>query len=290
LEAEAARLESLRAALDEQQRQRSIDAEATTRAPGGPWEAQREYDAATEEPSTSGDVIRRLQAAGIWKGSEPAATPAEEAFGEDSAARRAAQATSKPTARHEDEAEEESIDQYMARLLERARQNAGEAAQGRPSLASTILRNLDSSSPRDAEPAGEELAEKEEEKARPPAEPPRRPKTPPPELSHDLTAMRELANLSARAAIDRYARRQQQYMVGTKAIIFVVSLVTGIFGFALGVPRGSIYWYAALAAFCIAGLWGIQISIVLARMGRNWRRARRRAAEAIIAPADDSNP
>jgi hypothetical protein len=137
--------------------------------------------------------------------------------------------------------EDESIDDYMSRLLERVRQTPGpgsRAPRPDPSL-------------EDPEPEAEPEAEPEPETPEPtdspspamestdsPAPSPA-PVSPPPEPDEvspwgiaperpaDLSAMRDLANLSAHAAIDSYSRRILFSKSAGKLMVAVVALAAG---------------------------------------------------------------
>ena len=82
----------------------------------------------------------------------------------------------------------------------------------------------------------------------------------------DLTAMRELANLSAHTAINRHARRVLAGSVTSKLLVTIV-------GLAGGVALVWIWWtrsledltlYAAVTCFLVALLWGAQYVLLCA--------------------------
>jgi hypothetical protein len=158
---------------------------------------------------------------------------------------------------------EESIDSYMTRLLARSR---GDAASG-PS------KQRSPANPK-AGPAPAPEPESRQSAAPPSAPGPHcepvqlTPRIAPPEQRIDLWAMRELANLSARTAVNRHMRRQMLLTTRTKLFITVASI--GVGGILLwmwgssGSPR--VTFYAALASFSVALLWGMQYAVLSGRL------------------------
>jgi hypothetical protein len=149
--------------------------------------------------------------------------------------------------------DEESIEEYMARLLKRVR--------GDDDSSSSPLATTASDSPPVGKPATESLqqpsfvvefmAEASEF----------RPRSQAPELSTNLQAMRELANESARTAIDSSTRRRGSSAAGGKFLLAAVALVIGVV--LLFVP--SMYAFCgAVVLFIIGLLFGVQ-GVVYAR-------------------------
>jgi hypothetical protein len=167
----------------------------------------------------------------------------------------AAPSTSKP---HDHE--EESIDQYMARLLDRVR---SPSTPPPPKTAAEPRQAIGENAPDAPGPAVP---------AQPPAGTPRAaeltPRTVAPEKSIDLSAMRELANLSAKAAIERHARGLLARASGSK-------LFTALFSATCG---GALYWmgrlhdnggfalHAAAGSFVIALFWTLQYAVASGRL------------------------
>jgi chromosome segregation ATPase len=289
LSAERERLQRLRADAADEARHRPEPAENVAIVPPG--------EDVSKPAGSRGDadsVFRRLEAAGILKrheGEEEAADWAEpEAAGQPTAP----PANAGPPA-HEIETEEESIDQYMAKLLERARQNTGQAREYHAVVTPPVLPGFCPAAEEERPPREVETNAKVVDEAAPPAESGRAERTRRAMLNHDLTAMRELANLSARTALHHYHRRQQTYLVSTKVTIFLVSAATAAFGLLRGIQPGSVFWYAAMAAVVIAVLYGAQVGFLFLRIlyARKGRDARQLAptgtpsANVEALPADD---
>jgi hypothetical protein len=169
--------------------------------------------------------------------------------------------------------DEESIDDYMARLLERVRGVTSEtpyAAESsrrgdreEPSSQETIpLRSeAEAPAPRVASAKHREPVELS-------------PRAVAPEKFVDLTAMRELANLSAQNAIDHHSRKVLRRVVLTKLIVSLMGLVAG--GALLWIWRyasSQLAFSAAMASFVVALFWGIQYYVLVAP--RVWRRRER---------------
>lgn len=166
--------------------------------------------------------------------------------------------------------DEESIDDYMARLLERVRGVASET----PYAAESSRRGC-----REEPPSREAVPIRSEAEAPAPrvASGKRRepvelsPRAVAPEKFVDLTAMRELANLSAQNAIDHHSRKVLRRVVLTKLIVSLMGLVAG--GALLWTWRNAssqLAFSAAMASFVVALFWGIQYYVLVAP--RLWRR------------------
>jgi hypothetical protein len=150
----------------------------------------------------------------------------------------------------EGHADEESVEQYMARLLERMR---GPGAPTPSAEESTVVSNasqLEStvvSDPEVVEPENHELiTDLEELKSSVPA----------PERSHSLAAMRELANESARHAIGVHTARRLRRAARTQAIIALLGAAVGTY-LLIEAPNWQTLQFAG---GCVAGFvalyWG----------------------------------
>jgi hypothetical protein len=176
---------------------------------------------------------------------------------------------------------EESIDDYMARLLNRIRGGSGPAeahshtkAEQRPVMARQP--NVASPSTEIVEPTAI-------------AEPPLSvdaegamqlvARTAPPELTVDLRAMRELANMTARGAIDKHAQGRWSKAALVKAILGVSSLICGLWLLLGATPLGTFGRVAGLVALGAGGFWSYQgISLF-----RNIREVGRRTTKFVEA-------
>ena len=269
LDARAAQIEEAQKRLEEQRRQWLAEqAEAEQKLQQ--WtarlearEAAREAsEAATEvrfepvasrPPVTSAEVFRKAGIAPVLEDAEQQQSqPAPRVSTGGTAARQ------QPEPRH-DEQDEESVDQYMARLLARVR-SAVSDGEGRVSEPGPAVRpsdrsagppQADASEP--ASPCGpvEGAASKRTE----PVE--MSPRAVAAEKSVDLTVLREVANLSAQHAIGRHSRRQRNRAVGGKLVVALFALVAAAYLAATWWFGDGGDWalYAGALALSIAMLW-----------------------------------
>ncbi|HEX5442324.1 MAG TPA: hypothetical protein VFW87_00785, partial [Pirellulales bacterium] len=228
-------------------------------------------------------------------------TPDEHAKSDDDAA--VASPTSEIATRPAKPAEEDedSIDAYMARLMQRL----GAKTPSPPSRPHHEAQP----SPR-AAPAVVDQPEPEESPAAPvvaklsdPSEMGRR--ALPPERAADLSAMRELANLNARSAIDKHERRTMRDTGLNKAAVTLVGMVTALVEGALWLHGSPTAFYLMLGGGVVALFWGWQYYAALQKFAATAeaapqtverRVADRRAAEPpiatteIVAAADSAAP
>ena len=180
---------------------------------------------------------------------------------------------------------EESIEDYMARLLQRVRgsdEDPASISAGTPAKepAATI-------SPNTADKSAEEAADNSENETQDPDEPAAEytPRKQAPELSSNMDALRELANESARAAIDSSVRRRSG---ATAAGRFVVAIVAAVIGCALLYLRSSLHEstiYGAVLILFVAVVYGVQ-GIVLKRRTNGSRKPKRDVAEVVEASGE----
>ncbi len=167
---------------------------------------------------------------------------------------------------------EESIDDYMARLLERVRETTSRPAEP--------ARKPRSSSPA---PAGQTAGPPPAPEIAGAAKPPPLPEAPEadsagpgdmtpravaPEKSVDLGAMRDLANFSAQSAIDRHSRKVLSIVATGKLLSATVAL-------AVSAAILAMWWFlvpndlmlcTGLAILIIALFWGMQFMLLVARV------------------------
>ena len=74
----------------------------------------------------------------------------------------------------------------------------------------------------------------------------------------DLAAMRELANISARSAIDLHVKRRWGYAAIGKVTICAAAVITGFGLSSISTGWASFATWGAAVAFVIAGFWGVQ--------------------------------
>ncbi|MGE0606901.1 MAG: FHA domain-containing protein [Pirellulales bacterium] len=160
------------------------------------------------------------------------------------------------------EGEDESIDDYMARLLNRVRtvsNDAKDKSQARQSESS--YRPTAAPAKLAPTPIKPVLTEEEEELERRKQEYVRRAA---PESTSDLRKFREVANMQARAAIDTHARKRLTNVRGNKLLVVATALLAMGSLFVLK-WQGIIDSYLGIAGAAVVALfWGLQyLSIVL---------------------------
>ncbi len=158
--------------------------------------------------------------------------------------------------------EEESIEDYMKRLMARMRGGSMEE-DSRPSLsapvatiAPTPAQSLDSmSSPKVSMPGA--ITERAPNSTTGPFNPEEYvPKALAPEMSRNMAAMRELANNSARSAIQVSARRRYGTAIALKLAIALIGLGVGVTLVMINGLNVNIGLIATIASFLVALIWG----------------------------------
>jgi len=171
--------------------------------------------------------------------------------------------------------EEDSIDQYMTRLLKRVRATTGSAAS---SEAFTEAPDTDMGEP-SSQPAaaplgtpapGSDTSQDSATNRRPSAIARR---TAAREDSANRSAMRELANVAAQTAIDHHARRRLVRLSTSKLMVILLALISGAaliwagWVFESGKPgSGMSTFYAGLVSLLIALCWGVQYAVLKGRV------------------------
>ena len=246
------------------------------------------HDATDEkEPATPVDlheVLRRYGAS--FDDEDDNERPAEKPPQTPVAERRIAQPSSPSAApKHHGHDDEESIDDYMARLMQRVRGDESGAEPMPP--ARRVPVEVERDEPAD-EPQSAELLVPQ------PNAPPLRkpvdmsPRAVAPEKQLGLSAMRELANLSTQSALHRH---QHRVLVGATRTKLLVAGGAGIVGAGLlwawstlGLETYALY--GALAALLTSACWGVQFLMVAGRT-----MLHRRPAAHVATPSDsDSEP
>jgi hypothetical protein len=221
-------------------------------------------------------------------------------------------------AHHGDE-DEESIDDYMAKLLARTR---SATSTGRPAESRSRAAESRPETPRrGTQPVGEVPLEQpvpqpEHVRPRPGGARQREPvelapRTVAPEKAIDLSAMRALANDSAFNAIERHQRRQTVSAARAKLMLGFVSLGAGGVMTWVWLDKGiQATLYGAVACYLVAGMWGLQyiglaVRLLLRIMTSGARRRRnglghasvstgrvpnRPAGESVQIPAEATGP
>lgn len=174
--------------------------------------------------------------------------------------------------------EEESIDAYMARLLERLRSGRGEAevAESPESAAATYaagagaspIGSEEGSGPEAGAGAGASELAADLQPGRQMARRQRLAKSVAPEDWSHLAAMRELANLSARNALDRHGRNMLRRAIRSKLTVLALALASGsaLVGLWWRLGAGDLAYYTALVCYLVAVVWGIQYAVLTGRL------------------------
>ena len=197
----------------------------------------------------------------------PAAPPAHRPQSAESSPPAAA-----PAAATQEEGDEESIDEYMSRLMGRIR--SGNAASESPSM----QRPTESPPRRGTAARSEEPASRAAPVSAAPSSPmPQQyrreavtvvPRTAAPETHSGLSALREVANLSAHSAISHHTRRVLLGQMHSKMLVIAVCL--GAAGWLLWAWKSVMAWeatyYSALVALLAATYWGLQYALLSGRL------------------------
>ncbi len=163
--------------------------------------------------------------------------------------------------------EGESVDDYMAKLMQRVRAQTSEAAPSTPWKPSETPRP-------DPEPAQQAPETPESNIEGYPEQGDQAdltkmsPRAVAPERLTDLAAMRQLANVSAQSAIEGHSREQIKMAIRTKLLIMAVGLAVGgaLTWFWWAMNGGDIALYSAFVCFLVVVLWGIQYAILTGKM------------------------
>jgi len=170
------------------------------------------------------------------------------------------------------EESDDAIGQYMAGLLDRVRQNAAELSGERPwvgeEAASPDLKPDEPGvrAPAVALPSGSGQVS--------PREPDQRPARPQaarvvvPETAANLAALRELANFSAKAALDRHSRRRLISLSTGKLVLALAALACG--GLLIGswwfLKPSDLALYGGAVGLLAALFWGLQHTVLTGRI------------------------
>ncbi len=172
---------------------------------------------------------------------------------------------------------EESIDDYMVRLLNRIRggpesveSQSGEKAERRPATA----QKLQAASP-STETAESAKAANDSTSVGPEGSMQLVARTAPPELTVNLRAMRELANLTARGAIDKHAQGRWSKAAVIKATQGGSSVLCGLWLLPHSTPLGIFGQMAGLVVLALGGFWiyqGVSLFRNIREVGRRTTR------------------
>ena len=160
-------------------------------------------------------------------------------------------------ARASREEEEESIEDYMTRLLDRA--GSGQSRPSEPLASPSTSRTEE-----DAVPTASPVSTDSAAQSSPPVVDPEEPRETAARAagwknSIDLSAMRELANLSARTAIDRHAKKMRWSTATGKLLVAFVGLAAGLVLIWIWWAKAPnpVTLCEAITGFFVALFWGI---------------------------------
>ena len=168
--------------------------------------------------------------------------------------------------------EEESVEEYMSRLMQRVQASSGGSAAPScvpPASAPAAARRVSAAAP---------VVETLEPSSTAPVPAPQRrepaqvaPRAVMPEKHVNLSAMRELANLSAQNALSRYSRRILVNAMYSKLLVVAVALASA--AGLLWIWKTTTGWqttlYLALVALIVAIYWGVQYALLSGRLRIN---------------------
>ncbi len=165
------------------------------------------------------------------------------------------------------EEEEESIDNYMAQLMQRLGVKAPPPDDEKPKTVektapfNPFQREASSATPPLQEPRSETNRQRRE-----PVD--LSPRAVAPEKSVDLSALRDLANLSAEHALGRHDFKKLIVATRSKSIVTVVALAAagGLFWHWYAHHAGNIVAYAAGLSLLAALYWGLQYAVLTGRL------------------------
>ncbi len=213
-------------------------------------------------PVNLADVLHRLGAAVDLPDDEP--EPRESSEKIERPTNEVAQVPAPPAAPSaNDDEHEESVDQYMARLMQRIRSVSGA--------------DPDSPTPSPADPAraGDDGSTNDRAAAqsRPTATlghgwTTRLRQAVTPEKHVDLSALRELANLSAQSAISRHSHRTLTRTMRSKLMVAVVAVLVGagLLWMWRSLDASQLTFLSSLAALVVAIYWGAEYAVLTGRL------------------------
>ena len=171
---------------------------------------------------------------------------------------------SSPLAGHgeADSSDEESIDDYMAKLLQRVRGTTGEPLEPQTDEPGPA----EYAGPSPARPGWESGFGTPSATGDKPMAKPRR--TAAPEASADLSVLREVANVAAHAAISRHGRRTILRLSTAKLIVALLALVAGggLIWMWWFFRTSDLTFYAGLVGLLIALFWGVQYAVLTGKL------------------------
>ncbi|HEY4759609.1 MAG TPA: hypothetical protein VIH42_03420, partial [Thermoguttaceae bacterium] len=230
------------------------------------------FQSLSEKPSVEVDHILQRLERDIKQMQEQDNSPAETPQAPispqpDQPTQSMAQPSDQQSSTHENE---ESVDSYMSRLMERIRSAQGELTNKSDNPYAAIPSKPDSvSSPGELGPTPGPITYTAPVNRNQPME--LSPRTVAPEKKVDLTLLRDLANYSAKSALGTHARQQMTNIMYSKLTVALMGGITGIGLMWLWSTwdKGNLTYYSALLAFLAAVIWGIQYLLVTLKLIAN---------------------
>ena len=250
--------------LEEASAQRNAEPVAEPVAEAKPQEP--EFESPKEEaPVNLADIFRRLGAK-VDMEEEPEAKTPTLPLRQPLESLRPSPVADAMTESADEEQHEESINDYMSQLFQRVRSSSsGSGPAYVPASASSDQRkrNREATEAVAPPPAVEESKpETLEERLRA-----LRPRAAAPERHIDLSALRELANLSAHNALGRYSRKVLISHMHDRLIVAIVALIaSGVLFWLWNSMRIDLTYYSALAALLVSFYWGLRWTILTGRL------------------------
>lgn len=166
--------------------------------------------------------------------------------------------------------EEESVEAYMARLMQRIRSTQTDIDNEEENTKAPAAGDKEKSdSPNDSMVFPQPIATHQPSKISDPSE--LSPRTQAPETQMGLGTLRDLANYSAQSALGTHARQKMIHAMYAK---FIVSAFSGLAGLGMLFVwkmwcTGMVTFYAAMACFVVTVAWGIQYVMLTLRLLAN---------------------
>ncbi len=253
-------------ALEHRQQTEEVTVYEPQTSAEAPEDSPHEKELSTEAPVSLGDTLDRMGVS-LVDDDEPLPEVQQQT---DTSSKYEQQKRPEQAGDTDDEGEE-SLDSYMARLMDRAR-NVSDSSDSpavstptpvkRPSAASRPASSRAKEVPTSPSQTAEILddSQRTPEKKLESIEP----RGVAPEREMSLSSMRELANVSAHTAINRHAKRQYRHTARSKLLVSGISLAAGTILMSIWwmtSDRGP-FFHAAMVAFMIALFWGFQFAIM----------------------------
>ena len=248
---------------EEEEHQEELAAEQDT-------ESEEELDFSeptSSSPAENSGVMERLRAMTDWEEDEEESGQSEfrpaTPFPAEPASKPMGHSRSSSSHSHTGDGEdEESIEDYMAKMMMRIRGVQGSATQASQAPPPAPVKKEKSSAEMKPSESAEQI--EMEAKSKEPQKPfEMAPRKAPVELTSNLAAMRELANVSAREAIDLSVRnRWSQAAFGKLSVAGVALLAAGILFYWTRDPM-TVSFLGGGVASLIAVFWALQGAVIL---------------------------